>query len=172
MIHQRRHSGFTLMEMMAAMAVFTVVLTIAMGLLTLFLRLDESARRHAEGISATARLARVFRADVRAANSATVAQADGAQRIALASEGDREVRYEVNPRTIRRVVSKAGSQVNVEQFRIARPNSKFVTDAAGSIQVVTLDLLPPDNLKSSLSRRPLRISAALGADHRYEEASQ
>ncbi len=165
--------GVTLIEMLVVMAVFTVVLTIAIGMLTLLLRLDERSRRHTDRLLSTDRLARALRADVRAALRAHGEPADPAGQavtlLVLSLANDTQIVYEPQTNGLRRTKKRADATLTTEKFRLDQSLTTLVLDDSGDDLVVKLRVDKRDEVHHELGSPRFEAIAVVGADHRFEE---
>lgn len=166
--------GYSLIEMLAAMAVLMVVLGASAALIDRLLKLDHSARAHRDNWATAGRLARVFRADAHAAAFALTPP--GAERTAaelrLRGLSGRDIVYEFDQGTITRLESVEGLPARGETFRLPARIGHFEVQHGGSRGLVALDLAWPIGRSESSATRSFRVEAALGLDHRFEDIGE
>lgn len=163
-IRARAPRGYSLMEMLAVTMVFTVVLSLTCAVLAMLMRLNDAARRHTDVLMTSARLARLFRADV---NAATRFELD--PDLTLHHGAHVVVRYECDPKWIKRTLLQDGTQVATERFRMHKPGARCVQSSEDGSTIVTLEF-DQNSAGKDARVHPLRIDAVLGSDHRFLEA--
>lgn len=163
-----RRRGVTLVELLAAMTTLTIILGLGAALLTMLLKLTDSGHEHAEAEAAVARVARLFREDVRNAEEVSGCEPGKASgRIRLTS-GDWGVEYSASKTALLRVEWIA--DVLLEQERVTLPVSeppRFERPGEGPPAMVALVLERSKRKEASPAAKPLRIEAALGASRRF-----
>lgn len=160
--------GYTLVEMLMVMFVFTAFLGVSVALVELLLKMDGGARAHQEAIAATARLARAFRADVHAASR--VGPPAGApapsDRLVLAGPGGRAVEYRVERGSLVRTEREDGVFRRTESFPLpARTGRLAIEEDGGRTRVAVV--FDRRSARNRGAPRELRLEAALGLDHRF-----
>jgi prepilin-type N-terminal cleavage/methylation domain-containing protein len=162
--------GYSLIEMLAAIAVLTVVLGASTALIDRLLKLDRSARAHRDDWATAGRLARAFRGDAHAAAFALTPP--GAERSAaelrLRGPSGHDVVYEFDQGTITRLELVEGLPARGETFRLPGRLGHFELRHEGSRGLVALDLAWPTGRPELGVARSFRVVAALGLDHRFE----
>ena len=170
MKHRR---AFTLVELLAAITVGSVIMGLALMLLQLVLRTDRGSRRQLVETRATAELADVFRRDVRAARSADVTGVNQspASRLVLQSGEGQTVEYIAGVGEIARTRKSDEKVVARESFRFSSlAGARFDIAMHASRPLATLEMTrtktggPP---AARVNHPPFRIEAAVAADHRY-----
>ena len=111
-----RRSGYSLVEMLVAISISSVLASVALGLIGALIRADHSGRRHLHETQSLARLAGQFRADVALAEEAL--PADGAARLELRLPGGRAVEYATEPGRATREERLGGERRQREQFSV------------------------------------------------------
>lgn len=172
--HRQPRAAFTLIEMLVAIGVLGALTSVAV---TALVNLNRQQAGMADGLGLSLsfqRLARDFREDVHAAESASIA-GDNGQRLQIVS-ADSHVVWYVDGVKIRRV-SRIGelpddvSQLPGESYPIPGPTALFAMsppdgDRNGSLAV--LHIPPTNDVPSAAAHYGLRISAAVGLDRRFE----
>lgn len=114
-----RH-GFSLVETMMAMAVFTTMLVLSLPLVELLLTLGDAGQDHVEALSTISRLAEEFRDDLRASDRLK-AGPEGEKFgsvLRLEGPGDRLVRYRIEGREVERIEVVDGLPRRIERYRL------------------------------------------------------
>jgi prepilin-type N-terminal cleavage/methylation domain-containing protein len=176
MTRTRMHRpGFTLLELVIAMGIGTVLMGMLAVVMARVLVANAAAERHGEGIAALGRLGEQFRRDARAAADAKTEKSAGQPtRLRFDRLDGTQVEYEIAEAGLRRVVSAAGRVQHREMFVLPRMkilgwNEDF--DATGEISlIVGRTDLRGDHEQAIASR--FSISAPLGRDRRYGGSGQ
>lgn len=165
--------GYSLIEMLVAMFVFTALLGICMALVELLLKLDDRGQAHAEALATTARLARTFRADVHAALRAETP--DGAtapiDRLTLAGPDGRTVDYRIVKGALIRTEREAGVFRQNDRFPLPTRAGRIAVESEGDRTMVAI-LFDHRSARNRGESRELRVAAALGTDHRFADADE
>jgi type II secretory pathway pseudopilin PulG len=157
-----------LVEMIVAMAVATMLLGMAVGLLGTLLRLEDATRARARATEVLAELARQFRSDAHAAVAA-VSGRDGTA-VALKLPGEHNIRYDVAAGEVIRREEGGPAAAREDSFRLppsasARLDVSRVSSAPRrSHDVASLAIHSP-----GAAGLALRIEAAVARDHRFEK---
>jgi prepilin-type N-terminal cleavage/methylation domain-containing protein len=157
--------GFTLIEIIVAIAVATVVLAAAVALLHALLRADAAHRDAMQRSAAVDRLTQQFRDDVHAAVRVAGASPDWQFDL----PGGRSVAYQMTADGIVRI-EKAGQAVaGRESFSLpAGAVARIETAMRGGATLVRLTVVPAaGDDAQSVSAAPYRIDAVMAADHRF-----
>jgi len=172
----KRRKGFSLVEVMVAMAVGSVLMAIVVGLLYTLMETDRTSREHLRLRIAAARLADQFRRDVHAgvrlSGQGAVAE-DGAEAPAaweLELPPDRVVEYRLEEDSLLRTERAGGEVVRREWFKL--PPHAVVSIRLSGEQgqpIATLRIAPDVKLPEAPAWRPVRIDAAFATDHRFAE---
>jgi hypothetical protein len=149
--------GYSLIEIVLVIGSVWVVLVLCALLLHALLRLDRAGRSDLTESFTISRLARQFRADVRAA---TEAQPD-AKGLNLTRADGRSIVYRAEARRLVREESEAGSVRRREAFSLSRL-AKAGLEKRGGFVRLTLD--PPDQETHGLRRESITIDANLAKD--------
>ena len=174
--------GISLIELLMAMGGVSLVITSSAMLLHGVMRAQSESRRFFDDERTSARLARVFRADVHAA--AQVAAAAGKRLVAftLPDGGTIEYRHSADHRQIQRRLLAPGNEAPVarEDYLLAGPCAAIVTVAQQQIHLelgaegADGALAPPGVVRPPRSpaeakRKPpaLVVEAVLGRDLRF-----
>jgi hypothetical protein len=174
--------GISLIELLMAMGGVSLVITSSAMLLHGVMRAQSESRRFFDDERTSARLARVFRADVHAA--AQVAAAAGERLVAftLPDGGTIEYRHSADHRQIQRRLLAPGNEAPVarEDYLLAGPCAAIVTVAQQQIHLelgaegADGALAPPGVVRPPRSpaeakRKPpaLVVEAVLGRDLRF-----
>lgn len=163
--------GYTLMEMLVVIALGTVLLGVAVGVLHLLMRTQHSGRESVYQTETVARLAEQFRSDARAALRPIAAEGEPKDRWRFALAADRTVTYRLRPGEIERREQIAAKQVRQESYTLPRNYLAEITVRTDATPAMASLVLAPSGLASPAGRE-IRIDAALGADHRFAKSSE
>ena len=171
--------GVTLIEMTVVLAVSSVMLAIAIGLIQTLLRASGGATRDLEQQNSVARLADAFRRDVHAATAFHPGEAKDGNPIEFSFDlgAGRVATYRVEPGSLARTV-RAGETLKSQE--------SFVLPGETAVSVEMTPVGPANHLALSMvSRvastgsklpmapgRSVRIEARLAADHRFEQPKE
>lgn len=176
-IIQNRHAGYSLIEMVIAIAIISMLMTVSATLFAALSRSEGNVLRSATSQQTLARLNELFRRDVHQSLSATISEGDdGRPQLMLQQADGGSVRYAVAVGTLERTANVDGT-VHRESFRIADAEWSFkVSDnsrrveltlrrPADTVTQVSPELLPMRTLSITavMSLTPSQISAAGGA---------
>lgn len=165
--------GYSLVEMLGAMAVLLVVLGASVALIDRLLKLDGAARDHRRALATAGRLARAFRSDAHAAAFAmTPPGADrSAAELRLRGPSDHDVVYQFDRGTVTRLESVEGLPARGETFRLPGRAGHFEIQEEGpgvlAALVVAWPLGRSPTNSSANEARNWRVEAAVGLDHRF-----
>ena len=148
-----RRRGFTLVEMMVAISVGTVLLGLAALLIGSLMKLDRAGRARLAEESRLDRLAQVFRADVHAATGLAPGAPAGELRLIL--PGGRSVAYRAGPGAVVR------ARPDGEERFALPPGSMARLDVGRSSVGLTVGREP--------GHPGLRVEAVPGTDHRFAD---
>ena len=161
-------SGWTLIEMMVSIAVIGVMTGMSVKLLTTLLNAERNGIAHVTRLATISRLSRQFRADVHAAQTLEMNQADQTQPLVkIVATGGRQIRYEVQPTGLLRTEQSAAQPVIGKELMRLKGSRFRVVDTPGPPRVLTLVVETPDPfaarpaLPASPSRE-LHIDAIVG----------
>ena len=174
--------GISLIELLMAMGGVSLVITSSAMLLHGVMRAQSESRRFFDDERTSARLARVFRADVHAA--AQVAAAAGERLVAftLPDGGTIEYRHSADHRQIQRRLLAPGNEAPVarEDYLLAGPCAAIVTVAQQQIHLelgaegadgalAPPGVVRPPRTPAEAKRKPpaLVVEADLGRDLRF-----
>jgi hypothetical protein len=152
--------------MIVVMTVGATLFGIAVSLMHLLMRAEQSGRTHVERYATMARLADQFRDDVHAAAGRPVAEGQTAWRLELAA--NHTVRYAAEPGEITREERMGDKTASRESYKLPDDYTAAITsDEAASPSLVSLVI----KLKSGsgAKAREIRIDAAWGKDRRFAE---
>jgi prepilin-type N-terminal cleavage/methylation domain-containing protein len=160
--------AFTLVELLVAITVGSVLMGIAVSLLLVLLGAEQSGRTHAERSESLRRLADQFRRDVHAAVGEPAADAVDRHgcRLRLADSGS--VRYVVGSGSIERQEQAGTKDVSRESYALPKDSTATVAvDRTTTPWTLSLTIVPNDT--SMRAVHEIRIDAILGRDHRFDE---
>jgi type II secretory pathway component PulJ len=165
----RIRRGFTLLDLLMTMFVFTTFMGLCVALVEMVLRLDSGGQEHLEAMETAARLARIFRADVHAATEASPAPGPDTprHRLVLTLPEGQTVEYRVLKGDIVRAERQGGKLIRNDRFRIPARLSELSLEPGEGRTVAAL-VIDRRTIKKHGEPRTLRVEATLGSDHRHE----
>jgi prepilin-type N-terminal cleavage/methylation domain-containing protein len=178
--------GYTLVEMIVAMTIGTVIVGISVGMLHLLLRTERMGRDRVPQTRILARLAEQFRNDVAAA----VRQTHDARQTEwwFTLTGDRVANYRLLPGAVQRHELLADKPVRQESYVLPSGcSARIVMEEAHTPAVVNLVIMGATGAASASSKgtlaepvapegmsqaagREMRVVAVLGKDHRFTKS--
>ena len=160
--------AFTLIEMLVAISVGSVLMGIAVSLLLVLLGAEQSGRTHAERSESLQRLADQFRRDVHAAVGEVAAGGEDQHGCRLRLAGGESVRYAIGGGGLSREERKGSEVVRGESYALPKDSTTAIAiDRTTSPWTLSLTIVPND---ASLGPgHEIRIDAVLGRDHRFAE---
>ena len=180
LIANSTRGGSLLVEVMIAMTVGSVVLTLGIGMLHLLLRSESAMTDSLQRGQTVSQLSRMFRQDVHAARSANIetpAKNDPQSKpeLKLQLAPDHQVQYAALDDAVLRTETQAGKTLHNVRFRFTQGSVIDFSKDPESPERVSLIINSP---KPKLTRirphepagvlRELKIEANLGRDHRFE----
>lgn len=166
----RRSRGLTLVELMAAFATLTLVLGVCAALITMLLKLSGTSRDHIADEIALARIARLFREDVRLASKCDMTSTrQPARRITL-STGPFVVEYALSRTGLTRTMQRDDEPLKYELLRLPPTASamRFERQSADGADMIGLVLTRQAKSKGGAISHEFRIEAAAGASGRFQ----
>ena len=141
----QRRTGFTLIEMLAAMAVASVLMTLATLTIALLIRSERTGGESLVAAQAGQRFERRFRNDVHTATAATVdTKTPGRPLLTLTAEKQPTITWTQVEGGLRRTVASQPS--HVDTFRLSASNILFSLESTGPPrrrrQLVTVTAIP------------------------------
>ena len=173
--NRKPQRGYSLVEMLAVMATMTLVLGLCVALLEMILKLHSSGMQHIENEAAIARMARVFRNDVRSATEVTrCAIGKNSTTLGLSIGGESVIEYQVIKDSLLRSEWREDELVGQEQFRLPKTSSaRFEHRESGGLDRVALVLERRGKTGQGEARsRPFQVEATRGANFRFELAGE
>ena len=179
---RRPPRGISLIELLMAMGGVTLVITSSAMLLHGVMRAQSESRRFFDDERTSARLARVFRADVHAAAQVAAPAGERLVTFTLPDGGTIEYRHTADHRQIQRRLLTPGNEAPVarEDYSLAGPCAAIVTVAQQQIHLelgaegADGELAPPGVVRpprtpAEAKRKPpaLVVEADLGRDLRF-----
>jgi prepilin-type N-terminal cleavage/methylation domain-containing protein len=159
--------GISLIELMAVLTIGSVLMGIAVSLLLVLLRVEQTSRAHVEQSTAVYTLADQFRRDVRAAGRAAADPAEKNHAIALFLTAGHEVHYSDRGGEVERIETGDGKTIRRESYALPAEWSATVDVVSWARPALAwMTLAPKDAALRTV--RELRIEAAIGEDHRFE----
>lgn len=177
---QRTRQGWSLIEIVAAITVGSVIFGLALVLAHGFLRMDTSLRMERQTWASLARLAEQFRDDAHAAHAvaAPAPNPAGAKPVDSRAEypgatwtlrlaDDHRAEYTVAGEEVTRIEHAGGKVVSRERY-VLPPGTiaKLEPPAAGSRRVA-LRIVPQEIAGRQPAAQALRIEALVGFDYRF-----
>lgn len=161
----RSHSraGFTLIELMAAVVVMSLIAATISALLLAFTRSSDGLQQSLQLRRTLARLGEQFRRDVRAARAA---QHEDGLKLTTPSG---LIEYRHSDEGLERLAtSGAGEVVQRERYRFPRATHVTWELSPGRPQTITLQLTENADESQAAPRLLTTITAALGSDCRFD----
>jgi prepilin-type N-terminal cleavage/methylation domain-containing protein len=165
-----RRRGFTLIEMLAAITIGSVVLGIGIGILHVLLRAEETGRERVHQAQVLTHLAEQFRSDVGAAVRQMPAQDDRPKQWQFVLANDCTVTYRALPGEVRRDERTADKLVRQETYALPEGYTAAIRverDAKPAIVSLVIAREPTP----LAAGREMRVAAVLGKDHRFTKLS-
>jgi len=159
--------GYTLIETIVAMTIGAVVVGIAVGMLHMLLRTEQTGRDRVAQARILARLAEQFRSDVGAAVRQIPGARPGEWQFALT--GDGVVTYRALTGEVRWDQRMAGKLVRQESYVLPSGGSAAITVQDAAAPAVA-NLVITQNGPPRAAGREMRITAVLGKDHRFTKS--
>lgn len=165
-----KRAGYSLVEALVAISISSVLASVAVGLLGALVRADHSGRRHLNETQSLARLAGQLRADIGAAEEASLA--DRAARLLLRMPGGRSVEYAAEPGRATREERLGDVRQLREQFLLPETTRLlFAVDEDPIGDIAAASLAPESNGEGSeeikRARLGWRVEAAIGRSRRF-----
>jgi prepilin-type N-terminal cleavage/methylation domain-containing protein len=156
--------GWTLIEVVAAIAVGSVIMGLGIALLHLLLRLDRETREDLRARAALARLAEQFRDDAHGAvGPASTPPHPGPWRFPL--RGDRVAEYVQEADGLTRVERAGNEDQRRESYRLPAGTAVSVeVEESKSGRMAVLRIVPGDKEPREPAAYSVRIEAALGLE--------
>ena len=152
--------GFALIELLTTIAVLTILLGMAAGLIKLLLKLDQSGREAIVTASDQARLARTWRDDAHHAASANPLKIDGDRLVFPGLEGQ-TIAYSIRPHDVLRELSRGDKVQRRELYRRPLHTAvRFETSTEAGRPLASI-IFQPDSTRNPTGRSE-RIDAEVG----------
>ena len=179
-----KRNGSSLVEVVIAMSLGSVVLSLGIGMLHLLLRSETVMSDSLNRCQTVSQLSRLFRDDIHAARSANIEtlakdkpQAKPLLKLQLGP--NHQVQYAALDLAVLRTETQGGKTLQTVKFRFAKGSVIDFSQESDEPARVALVVKSP-NLKTSRIRpsqpigvlRELTIRARLGRDYRFESKSQ
>jgi prepilin-type N-terminal cleavage/methylation domain-containing protein len=157
--------GFTLIEMVAAVTISTVLMGIAVLLLHSLLKSHNSGREHMNYYRTVNRLAEQFRSDAHATVK-TSSGDDGKFFDFLPNTADSaKIRYQLLPGRIDRTELKGDTTVRQDSYMLlADMQASFKIQTDKDTDIASLSIFPNQDPTKLYHPTPVRIDAVLGRD--------
>ena len=175
---KKTRRGFTLIEVLTSMAIGSMIVGIAVGLLYLLLEMERTGRDQLRGRTTVNRLADRFREDVHAATRLTALDAPGADGRSppgwqLQLPGDEVVVYRLEEGELLCVASVDGTLRQQEAFPLAEGAAVSIEQSAGrDAPLVSLRITCRSRPPAETAFLGVCIEAILAKDHRYLESKE
>lgn len=167
---RRRRGAATLIEVIAAFSVSSVLLATSAMVIVLLFRLDRLGRDELTASISEGRLAADLRDDVRASSDLGPVPEGPADALELIGPGGKSVSYRAEGGDLLRARHEAEGVERLERYRLLPGTvARWEVLGDGRSRRLVLELDAPKVPKASEGgRRVLRIEATLGRDHRFE----
>jgi len=172
-----RRRAYSLIEILVVIAAGTTMMGIALGLLSMLIRLEEGSRDEVRRQTVINRLADQFRRDVHAADRLTVPDAPGGEDSQpvwqFPLQPEHVVEYRAGQGELVRMERADGEPLNRESFLLPTDvtvSIELVGDAAPGI--VSMQITPEGNERPGPTRPGVRVDAELGKDRRFVKPKQ
>lgn len=169
---QQNRRGSMLAQMVVVMTCMSILITLSGMLLFRLLHQQAEMTKAVVQTGTWTRLARDFRHDVHEANSAKQAGEGGSELELTVDDGT--ITWRSEGEIVHRAFRPADSQATVE----ATPGERYLCqDAAATFSVseagstgalAILQVSPADSAEASFAATSLRVSTAVGLNHRFE----
>jgi len=162
--NSKNRRAYSLIEMLVAISMTTVLVGLAAGLIHVALKVDLEARARLAEDAGLARLASTFRDDVRAA---TAAEARPDASLTLTAPGGTVIEYAIRPGRVARVVREGGQVRRRDGFALptgASARWERFDDGGRPFIAFASERPAADNRPAWAATR---IEAALGSDRRF-----
>lgn len=161
---KRRRLGFTLLEMVAAIAIGAMVLAIITIVVARMMRMEQKTRSQVMQLDSVSRLANQFRDDVHAADDVMIADKNPALTLTIDEPEKAKIEYKVDGRILNRLEERAGQVVGREGFRLpVEAKVAWTTEEVGDARFVRMRLLPDHRydlvVVAQLSRNDLALES-------------
>jgi prepilin-type N-terminal cleavage/methylation domain-containing protein len=165
-MHRR---GFSLIEMLVAITVGTVIFGIAVGTLHLLLRAEHTGRDRLYQTWTLGRLAEQFRSDIHAAVRPIPGDDARQEEWQFALAGDRIVTYRALPGEVEREQHTAGKLVHRESYVLPSGCSATIAVRSETLPAVA-SLVITGNGTPPAAAGDMSVAAVLGKDHRFTKS--
>jgi len=167
-----KRRGWSLIEVIVVMAVGSVVLGTASTLLYTIMRAERAARHEIERRAVLGRLADQFRSDAHAATRCEAIPAEGGNKSQPGWQFDlpsgESVVYENGPDGLLRTERIGQAVQRRETFSLpAETTAEIEIHAADRPRLVSLLIVPSDDVAAQPQLESVQIEALLGSDHRF-----
>lgn len=154
-----KRRGFTLVEMSAAMAVSTVLLTLATGAVHRAMRIDSDRREQADTMRSLTRLSHDLRRDAHEAQSATLTQEPLGLKFVLPNE--HAIRYIVTDKEFIRESEIPGEQIQREFYKKPTDYHAAITTTAAP-EMLELQVTRETKVANEPPKIVLQVKAHIG----------
>jgi type II secretory pathway pseudopilin PulG len=166
-----RRRGVSLIEMVTVMGLVGALLTLTATTLHRVLRTEAVARAANARLAAVQRSASMFRADIHAAASVTVA--DDGRRLTLQWPDQSQVEYVVEPQSLRRTKTVGDGTLHREDFFLHEATVNLHHDEPDGRTVYTLLWeLPPTGVLPAHGAEPTRVPIPIEASPRRRPTTE
>jgi prepilin-type N-terminal cleavage/methylation domain-containing protein len=166
----RSRSAFTLVEVLAVVALTSILLSVVISLLIGLQRYDAKLRDGDVRADRIAGLAEAIRTDIRMANSVLLPTN---QSLLITTSAGRQIQFDLTEEGCRRMVNdRGGAMPTTDLYRIGPSESwTLATGPPGRRTLYVVELLAKHSTKDEPARVKLLVQAALGAD-RFDRANK
>ncbi len=168
-----KRRAFTLIEMVAVIAVSSAVMGVGVVMLIALLKSEGSSRRHLDYCKSLNRLDEQFRADVHAAAAARLDASGDDLELAPPAPSKTLIRYRCQPKEITREEIEGGKTLRRETYALPEEvKSSLEEQTEGSVTTVIMRVEPKPVEGSKIRYPATRIEAVLAKDLRFEQGAQ
>lgn len=174
--HRRNPSGISLVEVVVAMGIATVLMGISMTTMHTVLRTERETSKAAWLGSSFYRFSRLIRSDIHAANSLKFLddETSNSPELTIQKNGDEVVKYRVVGSRIFRVVRQKDQQVHQDAFYLPEGSHAYFFQRKRLNQAgISIDrsqqlnaLEENDGVNNKASTKEMSIISIIGHDHR------
>ena len=156
--------GFSLIELLTAIAVGSALMAVVVGMLHLVLRAEQTCRQRRNDHAMVANLTTQFRRDVHAA------QRFSSNPWQFEMAPDHLVRYRREPDVLIRSETVAGQLRSHEQYPLPASIRVAISAEGERPRMITLQIAPEPGKSTEPACKEVKIDASLGMDHRFATA--
>lgn len=168
-----KRRAFTLIEMVAVIAISSAMLGGGVVMLIALLKNEGSSRKHLELCKTLTRLDDQFRIDAHAGNSASVDEKGDTLELTLPAPSKTLIRYHREPAEISREEIEGDKTLRRESYPLPEEvKTSLGKKTEGSITTLVLQVEPKLDTESKIRYPSTRIEAVLAKDLRFEQETK